>query len=499
MEPPGDRVMAWFGAANLVGGLVVFLYLNFASSDAVAADALNDLTWGPHLLMAYFLVAAVVFTIAGSRALRVVEWFPIGRAPTDAERVAALQLPRRFVLLSALAWTGGNVVFAVAGIAYGSNGRQLLTSIVGTALGGLTTSAACYLLTERALRPVFAIALRDGPVPTTMIGVRQRIMLAWMLGSGIPLLGIATANVGPDRPSVTALAILAGIGLVFGGALLGIATRSVSDRLTPVRRALESIQAGDLSVEVPVDEAGEIGQLQAGVNAMVRGLRERTVIADLFGRHVGAEVARQALEEGVHLGGEQRDVSILFVDVTGSTWLAATRPAPEVVALLNDLFTIVVRIVGEEGGWVDKFEGDAALCVFGAPAPLVDHPTRALRAGRRLRDVVSSLEFGIGVSSGVVVAGNIGSEARFEYTVIGDPVNEAARLTEAAKQRPRGVLAASRTIERAAATERRCWEPAATLALRGRPEPTPTFEPVDTTAGVRHDVASHVSKVEGTP
>jgi adenylate cyclase len=134
--------------------------------------------------------------------------------------------------------------------------------------------------------------------------------------------------------------------------------------------------------------------------------------------------------------------------------------------------------VNDEGGWVDKFEGDAALCVFGAPALLRDHPTRALRAARRLCAEVTVLDFGIGVSSGLAVAGNVGSEARFEYTVIGDPVNEAARLTEPAKGRPVHVLASRRAVDRADADESRHWQPAETLQLRGRPEPTPTYEPV---------------------
>jgi adenylate cyclase len=89
---------------------------------------------------------------------------------------------------------------------------------------------------------------------------------------------------------------------------------------------------------------------------------------------------------------------------------------------------------------------------------------------------VVPLDFGIGVSSGLVVAGNIGSEARFEYTVIGDPVNEAARLTEAAKERDRHVLASCRTFDRADPAEMAHWRPAETLALRGRPAPTPTVE-----------------------
>ena len=128
-----------------------------------------------------------------------------------------------------------------------------------------------------------------------------------------------------------------------------------------MRDALARVEDGDFDVEVPVDEAGEVGTLQAGVNSMVHGLRERQVLADLFGRHVGEDVAKHALEEGVHLGGEQRDVSVMFLDVTGST--AARRHAAGERGGRHAQPSVYRRrgVVGEEGGWVDKFEGDAAL------------------------------------------------------------------------------------------------------------------------------------------
>ena len=470
--------MALFGGANVVGGIVVYLYLAIAGQET-GIDTLEDLTWGPILLGAYGAVAGPFGLVFGVRALRALAWKLEDRAPTRQERLGTLLLPRRFVALSALIWTGANVAFAIANAINGDDARFIIRSFIGTALGAATTGAACYLLVERALRPVFAQVLRDGPMPMTTVGVRPRIGLAWALGSGIPLLGIATAPI-DKRYSISDLAALAALGLGSGALLIVTAARSVSDRLAQVRDALARVQAGDLTVEVTVDEAGEVGTLQAGVNAMVHGLRERQVLADLFGRHVGDEVARRALEDGVHLGGEQRDVSVLFVDVTGSVGIAASRPPGEVVALLNELFAIVVRVVGEEGGWVDKFEGDAAMCVFGAPAPLADHPSCALRAAQRLRRDVGEVDVdvGIGVSSGIVVAGNVGSEARFEYTVIGDPVNEAARLTEAAKARPSRLLAAARTVERAVPGVARHWSPAPTVVLRGRPEPTATYEPV---------------------
>ena len=170
---------------------------------------------------------------------------------------------------------------------------------------------------------------------------------------------------------------------------------------------------------------------------------------DLFGRHVGREVAAAAEQQRPKLGGEERHVAVIFVDIIGSTQLVTGRPATEVVDLLNRFFAVIVEEVDRHHGLVNKFEGDAALAVFGAPNHL-DHPEdEALAAGRaiarRIRDEVPECEAGIGVASGEAVAGNVGAKERFEYTVIGEPVNEAARLCELAKATPTHLLASSET------------------------------------------------------
>ena len=186
---------------------------------------------------------------------------------------------------------------------------------------------------------------------------------------------------------------------------------------------------------------------------MAEGLRERERIRDLFGRQVGEEVARAALSEGVRLGGEEREIGALFVDLTGSTSMALAMPPTHVVRLLNKFFRVVIDVVESEGGFVNKFEGDAALCVFGAPAPSEDPAGQALCAARKLAErlerEVPEIGFGIGVSAGRAVAGNVGAEHRFEYTVIGDPVNEAARLSDLAKEREELVIASDAALDRA--------------------------------------------------
>ena len=221
---------------------------------------------------------------------------------------------------------------------------------------------------------------------------------------------------------------------------------------------------------------------------MVAGLREREQLRDLYGRQVGIDVAREALERGGALGGETRDVSALFVDVVGSTRLAHRESPERVVALLNEFFNVVVTAVHDRGGLVNKFEGDAALCVFGAPVPQDDHAARALACARELRLRIDELDGGldaaIGVSCGTVVAGHVGAETRFEYTVVGDPVNEAARLTELAKQHDERLLASGDTVDAAGGDEAAHWTIDGEVTLRGRECPTrvacpaPVREPV---------------------
>ncbi|MEY2570454.1 MAG: adenylate cyclase, partial [Acidimicrobiaceae bacterium] len=212
---------------------------------------------------------------------------------------------------------------------------------------------------------------------------------------------------------------------------------------------------------------------------------ERARLEELFGKHVGAEVAQRALEQGSGLDSELREASALFVDIIGSTAMAEVLPPGEVVATLNAYFGCVVRVVGDEGGWVNKFEGDGALCVFGAPATQPDHAARALRAARQLRSEMAELrtkhpglDVAIGVSSGPLVAGNVGTESRYEYTVIGRPVNEAARLSDLAKGKPSRVLASQEAIARAGDEDAR-WVSVGTVALRGQSVPTHVFEPVE--------------------
>jgi adenylate cyclase len=404
-----------------------------------------------------------------------------------------LQVPWSLTKRSLLHWFAVAVVFAVLAAVLGAPAAAVMRIAIAIVSGGLITSALGFLLFERAFRPLIARALADAPLSGDRAGrglsVSLRLLIAWVLGSAIPVYGILLLLAAPEGVSVNlrvSVAFLSVLVIVVGGLLIWVAATSVAEPLQSLRESLTEVEQGHLDVAVPVNDAGEVGRLQSGFNQMVTGLRERRHLEDLFGRHVGAEVARFALDEEAGLHAQMREASALFVDMIGSTALSARIPPAETVAMLNDLFDVTVRVVTDCGGWVNKFEGDGALCVFGTPGQQADHADRVLAAARALRgEVVAlqdrwpALDTGIGVSSGRVLAGNVGAEERYEYTVIGDPVNEAARLTDEAKRFDARVLASEASIRAAGEDEAAHWEVVGEIALRGRDQPTCAYRPKD--------------------
>jgi adenylate cyclase len=437
----------------------------------------NLLLGGLYTVLSYVAVALICVP----QTRRALDWTVRGTEPTPDEQLRTLKLPWFLFTMSSTLW----VVPAFLMFFYDLRinvafGMIVFIEVVSS---GLTTAVTAYLLTRRLLRTVTTRVLELAPPASgTTRGVGEQAVFIWLLTSAIPVSALAAiGGFAPwTKPSLERLSLT---GVLIGGMVIAagffatvLFAKSVGEPLCNLTQALEAIEAGDLSVRVPVSDPGEIGQLQAGFNRMVEAMREREQLRDLFGRHVGEDVARQALEHGVQLGGQEIEAAALFVDVIGSTTMAATRTPGEVVTALNRFFEVVVSVVDAHGGLVNKFEGDAALCIFGAPLALNDPAAAALSAARemvrRLKEEVPELDAGVGVSQGLVIAGNIGATQRLEYTVIGDPVNEAARLTEQAKERPERVVASQRIVDRADAGERNRWTFLEPLLLRGRLEPT---------------------------
>lgn len=471
--------------ANVVGAAIVLALAGWVlPTRALVTDEQGALARNVAVFAVYLVVAVVVGLFWGFVWVRVP---PMPAPAADAEvwtrhrravRAVVIGAPVRLAIVQGVPWFVAVVLFAGMNAAYSPRLAVVVTCVV--ALGGMATVAVAYRLTELALRrEVARVLAQDPPGGLSLPGVATRSVGGWVLGTGVPVVGVAliaaTSLLMPEYYTVTGLGlavlVLALIALAVGFLLTALTAVSLASPVVAVRRALRRVEGGDLDVTVPVTDATELGLLQAGFNTMVSGLRERDRIRALFGRQVGEEVARVALEGDLELGGELREVAVLFVDLIGSTRMALDRPPQEVVDLLNTFFAEVVDAVEAHHGWINKFEGDAALAVFGTPGELDDPAGSALAAARDLAarlDALDEVAAGIGVSAGPVVAGNIGDARRYEYTVIGDPVNEAARLTDLAKTVPGCVAASDAAIARAADDEAGHWEVVGSQQLRGR-------------------------------
>jgi adenylate cyclase len=242
---------------------------------------------------------------------------------------------------------------------------------------------------------------------------------------------------------------LAAVGVAVLGVAGGLAF--VSLLVGPIRRlrsGVERFTDGDLAVRIPPTTRDEIGELTHAFNAMGEALQEKERIQNAFGRYVSDYVLRQLLDgpEGAELTGVEREVTLLFVDVRRFTRLSEGMKARNVVSLLNQIFELVAARILACGGTIDKFIGDSVMAYFNAPLAQPDHATRAVRAAVEIQRAMAEsgmsapaaegamdLHLGIGIHTGLVVVGNIGTERRSDFTAIGDAVNVASRLEKLAK------------------------------------------------------------------
>ncbi|HEX3785382.1 MAG TPA: adenylate/guanylate cyclase domain-containing protein [Pseudonocardiaceae bacterium] len=465
--------------ASVCGSAVVALVLLLSGAPSEAGR--HGITLAVSALGYVLISLAVGMVWTTFLQAKTMRWLAASRTPTLAQARRALRLPLDLSIVTGTLWLVGCVLLAGLAAAL-VPAWQAIDFGLAIALGGIATTAIGYLMAERLARPVLTLVLNVVPPGSSgSATVRSRLVLTWLLASGLPLLAVllvlALPRSGHSEPTGS-LILLASLGLLVGAVATALFARAVTTPLRAMRIALDRVALGDTDLRVSVDDSSEIGLLQRSVNDLVVGLREQARLRDLFGRHVGTDVAANALEFGAQLAGDVRVATALFVDVVDSTALAYRLPPEELVAKLNRFFTAVVDAVGAHGGLVNKFQGDAALCVFGAPNPLPDAETAALAAAREIRDAVrrtGELDLGIGVATGQVFAGRLGARERLEYTVIGDAVNEAARLTEKAKGVRGRILASDAVLAACSPQEQANWQQYRSLRLRGRRERTETW------------------------
>jgi adenylate cyclase len=302
-----------------------------------------------------------------------------------------------------------------------------------------------YFFSEIAMRPLLEDVAGDLPADFDLGrgGVALRLKLLVILPAINVITGVIVAGAsGPDDPGVTSLGVDVLMAIAVASTisleLTLLLSKSILDPIGRLRDATERVAGGDLSARVRVISTDETGRLAQSFNRMAAGLEERERLREAFGTFVDPEVAERVMRDGTLLG-DELEVSVIFIDIRDFTAFAEQASAREVVERLNDFYERVVPVLARHGGHANKFVGDGLLAVFGAPERLADHADRAVAAALEIAALVrdcygDELRVGIGVNSGPVLAGTVGGGGRLEFTVIGDPVNTAARVEEATRE-----------------------------------------------------------------
>lgn len=231
---------------------------------------------------------------------------------------------------------------------------------------------------------------------------------------------------------------------------------------TPIlqmKEAAEKISKEDYSINIEINSTDELGLLQETMITMAHDLKDKDFIKDTFGKIVEPEIRDHLLKGNINLGGELAFVTILFCDIRGFTSLSENLPPDKVLSLLNRYFQKMSLCIREENGLVNKFIGDAVLAIFGAPIPHERHALNSIHAGLKMKTALKELNeelkkenipeirFGIGIHTGEVLSGNLGSNTRMEYTVIGDTVNIASRLEGLCKEYKTDMIISEQTLK----------------------------------------------------
>lgn len=460
---------------NMVGAVSTFIYFSYILPP-VTTD--NQIPWQYSVL--FFLGASLIlflfFFLLRKGPIKVLFAVAEGRqdlaafAPDDRlyYQREALQLP-----LTMTASTFG--VWILAGFIFGflepvivsrvfdvpmKNLVLCLRQFFGiTILGGGVTCIVQFFVLEHVWRKSLPIFFADGKLHRIKhvfrISVQKRFLLG-ILGIAfipLPVLGTTISSAIRQIHLADALTrsrimnslfwelLFISLDLIVIACIVAyLLAKTVSVPLEQIRAAIQSVENNDLDTRVPILSNDELGEVSEGVNRMIDSLRESRRAQEAFGRYMGNEIRDAILSGEVSLEGEMKRATLLFCDLRNFTGMVETTHPRQVVQILNQYFTRMTRAIKDHQGLVLQFVGDEIEAVFGVPLAMDDHPEKAVQAALSMRSGLEALNrtlveqgypplaHGIGIHSGAVLAGNIGSPEKMSYALVGDTVNTASRL-----------------------------------------------------------------------
>lgn len=381
---------------------------------------------------------------------------------------------------------------------------ELLRICAGILLSGIVTAAIIFFAIEVLCRNIWPPFFPSGDMRKTAGVVRlnlgYRLFIAFSLTSILPMILMAVLSYNKARMMLVMdpetviqslfrmTAFLLAAELALAVTLSYLVSRGIVGPVGAMTHAMARVEKGDLSVSAHMATNDELGALGESFDRMIEGLRDRERIKETFGRFVTPEIAEAILKHPPAPGGENTEVSILFSDIRNYTTICEQLTPQEVIGFLNDYFAYMVEAIEKNQGLVYQFVGDAIMAVFGAPVRSMDHADRAVSSGLAMLEALHRFNqsrdstlppvgIGIGINSGSVVAGIIGSKDRMEYRVVGDAVNLAARIESLNKELGTSILISKATADLLKAPVKcRSFPP---MHVKGRSEPIQVFEVFD--------------------
>ena len=274
--------------------------------------------------------------------------------------------------------------------------------------------------------------------------------------------------------------------------------------------ASRAFSEGKFDYRITEQRDDELGVLIQSLNLMGKGLLRKEQVEKIFSRYVSPQVAKQAIAdlesvEELQLGGRHVEASVLFADIVGFTSLSESMSPDKISSLLNLYFSHIAKAVHFCGGHIDKYMGDCAMIVFGVPEEFEDHSFKAMACSwmlleliqemnlRRLKRQQVVLEFRIGVNSGMMLAGNMGSTERMEYTVVGDSVNLASRLSHAGK--PGEAIITEQMLRGKKMETRVATATHGKIQLRGKKDPVSIYQIIDILDPLRNAMREEIIRI----
>lgn len=476
-----------FGATLVVYGALVCPFL----------EDLGYLQTGIITLMPIALVLPIraIFSRRHARELETTPFGPHTRQYT---------LPWREFRTDAILWVVMGL--GIAGLYYGLYQSPWLTGLkilLGACCFGVFGGMLSFLLMESRIIHLFRQVPPDQiSFPPTFFSVSRKILLFMttvLVFMAMSVLLMVFMNVrylveggvagGPDIYLAIFWEILFSFGvlLTLSLVMLGLYARNLRAILALQLEVMEDIGRGRYESRVPVVSNDEFGLIAAKTNEMIRGLREREVCEISFGRYVTPEVSERILKGDISLEGELREVTILFCDLRGYTTFVEKQDPKEVVTFLNEYFTVMERCIKGHGGIVLQYIGDEIEAVFGAPRDLPGHPEKALGAALDMRSALQEINMkrqykgrepvahGIGIHTGTVLAGSVGSTDRLVYALVGDTVNSASRIQTVNKEFGTDILISEQTRQRISSSSL-AFEGLGRIALKGKKQQMEIFK-----------------------